>query len=411
MTRRMATRRKATATRGACRVLALSALCVGVGCTGSEALPPTIEVQPRDQRFLVRAEGELVPSEAVTIHLPTDVNMPFDIAWMVPEYSEVTKGQVIMRFDDSEVRSSRRFSTLDVAHVDLQLDTHARDTAIARAFIDHEGLRVDEEQHIARGFVDADPLLFSRNEVLDALGDLDYLAVQDAYFAWQANTHERRAGAERQRIRARRTASQAKVSNQDSALAAMELKSPADGTFVYARLPWGEKLSQGHRVYPGRPVGLLPVRGKVRARVFVPEVDAVGIAPEQVATLRLDSAVGNAIAGRVLSVSPAAIPKTRDDPQRFVVVEVAPDRVDAEVMRVGSSLSATILTGHVEGGFLLPAQSVFYNDEAPFVYVLDAGTPAAREVRLGQVSSTMVEVTDGLAEGDRVCLAAPAGGE
>ena len=403
--------RAPAATRVAWRVLALPALCAGVGCTGSDALPPTIEVQPRDQRFQVRAQGELVPSEAVTIHLPANINMPFDIAWMVPEYSEVTKGQVIVRFDDSEVLSSRQFSRLDVAHVDLQLDTHARDTAITRALIDHEGLRVDEEQDIARGFVDADPLLFSRNEVLDALGDLRYLEVQDAYFAWQAGTHERRSGAERQRIRARRDASQAKVSTQDSALAAMELKSPADGTFVYARLPWGEKLAQGHRVYPGRPVGLLPVRGKVRARVFVPEVDAVGIAPEQAATLRLHSAVRTEIAGSVLSVSPAAIPKTRDDPQRFVVVEVAPDQVDADIMRVGSNLSATILTGRVEGGYLLPAQAVFYNDETPFVYVVDGGTPVMRDVRLGQMSSTLVEVTDGLAQGDRVCLAAPAGGE
>ena len=191
----------------------------------------------------------------------------------------------------------------------------------------------------------------------------------------------------------------------------MELKSPADGTFVYARLPWGEKLAQGHRVYPGRPVGLLPVRGKVRARVYVPEVDAVGIAPEQPATLRLDSAVQTEISGRVVSVSPAAIPRTRDDPQRYVVVEVAPDEVDAELMRVGSNLGATILTGRVKGGHLLPAQSVFYNDDAPFVYVLEGGAPTVREVRLGQASSTLVEVTHGLARGERVCLAAPSGGE
>ena len=397
--------------RAAHRLLPLGALCAGFGCAGPEASLPTIEVQPRDQRFEVHAEGELVPFEAVTIHLPGNVNMPFDIAWMVPEYSAVTKGQVIMRFDDSQVRSERRWSRLDVAHADLQLDSHVRDSAIARALIDHEGLRVDEEQDIARTFVDADPLLFSRNEVLDALGDLDYLAVQDAYFAWQADTHERRSDAERQRIHARRSADQAKVSKQDTALAAMELKSPADGTFVYARLPWGEKLAQGHRVYPGRPVGLLPVRGKVRARVYVPEVDAVGIAPDQPATLRLDSAVQTEIPGRVVSVSPAAIPRTRDDPQRYVVVEVAPDAVDAELMRVGSNLAATILTGRVKDGFLLPAQSVFYNDDAPFVYVLEGGTPTAREVSLGQASSTLVEVTHGLARGERVCLAAPSGGE
>ena len=79
-------------------------------------------------------------------------------------------------------------------------------------------------------------------------------------------------------------------------------------------------------------------------------------------------------------------------------------------MRVGSSLNATIVTGHVEGGFLLPYQAVFYEQDQPFVYLVDGNTTLRRDVRLGHESPTLVEVVAGLAAGDRVGVAAPEGG-
>lgn len=385
---------------------ALAALALGA-CAERAAPLPTLEVRPRDARFVVSAQGELVASEAVTIQLPSDVNMSFDIEWMVPEYSAVKRGEVIVRFDDAEVLSAREHSLLEMASRDHQLASHARDSAIARAFIDHEGMRVAQEQTIARTYADVDARLFSRNEILDALGDLEYLAVEDAYFGWQAHTHERRTGAERQRISARREHSAAKLAKQDSALATMALKSPDDGTFVYARLPWGEKLAPGHRVYPGRAVGLLPVRGKVLARLHVPEVDALGVGVDQSVQLRLDSDVGRAFGGRVLSVSAAAVPKARDDPRKYIVVDVAPDAVDAERMRVGSHLQAAIVTGVVEDAFLVPQQSVFREDGATFVFVQDGGDISRREVSIGQASASLIEITAGLTAGEAVCLAAP----
>ena len=346
-------------------------------------------------------------SESIAIRMPSNIDMGFNITWMVPEYSEVSKGQVVARFDDSEVRVERETSVLEVVDSDLQLDGHARKSAIDRTRIGHEADRVDGETDIARTYVTVDPLLMSRNEYIDALGDLTYLGVEEAYYAWQATTHDQRSAAEHRRIESGRRASQDKLDKQDSALALMELTSPADGTFVYARTPWGRKLSKGQTVFAGRPVGLLPIRGKVRARIFVPEVDAVGIEPEQSIALRLDSDVHRDFAARVSSVSPVAVPRHRNDPQTYFIVEAELDDVDADLMRVGSSLTAIITTGVVRNAFLLPQQAVFFEHEAAFVYVIDAGAPVAREVSLGHRSPTLVEVTRGLAPGEQVAVAAP----
>ena len=348
-----------------------------------------------------------MPSESIAIRMPSDIDMRFNITWMVPEYSEVRKGQVVARFDDSEVLVQREISVMEVVNSDLQIESHTRRSAIDRTHIGHETERVEDETDIARTYVTIDPRLMSRNEYIDALGDLAYLGVEEAYYAWQAITHDQRSLAEQRRIESGREASQDKLVKQDSALAQMELHSPADGTFVYARTPWGRKLSKGQTVHPGRAVGLLPIRGKVRARIFVPEVDAVGLAPDQPVTLRIDSEVERDFTARVSSVSPVAVPRHRNDPQKYFVVEAELDRVDPEVMRVGSSLTATITTGTVRDAFLLPQQAVFFEQDQAFVYVLDGGEPVPRQVDLGHRSPTLVEVTRGLVVGEQVAVSVP----
>ena len=69
-----------------------------------------------------------------------------------------------------------------------------------------------------------------------------------------------------------------------------------------------------------------------------------------------------------------------------------------------------IVTGDVEGGFLLPHQAVFYEQDQPFVYVVERNKTVRRDVRLGVESPTLVEIVAGLAVGDRVGVAAPEGG-
>jgi HlyD family secretion protein len=390
--------------------MSLSLLTFCAGCSNALDDLPTVTVTARDHTFQVAARGELIASESIPIGLPGGIRMSFNIAWLIPEYSEVKQGQLIALFDDTEVLSSREYSVLEVANQELEMETHVRMSAIDLKEIDHEAMRVEGETDIARNYVEVDPALFSRNEIIDAIGDLDYLMVEGAYHEWKANTHEQRADAERVRISAGKAASQTKLEKQDAALALMELRSPTDGTFVYGRTPWGQKLQKGQQVFAGRPVGLLPIRGKVRARIFVPEFDAVGIEVGQSAVVKVDSDLTRDFPASVSSVSAVAIPRYKSDPQKYIVVEAELAEIDADLMLVGSNLSATLNTGTVEEAFLLPQQSVFYEDEGSFVFVVEGGRSEARRVTLGRRSSTLIEITDGLQAGDRVSVAPPGAG-
>jgi hypothetical protein len=390
------------------RALALLlAIVASAGCGAPESSLPTLTASQQDVEFVVKARGELVASESLPIALPASIRMSFNIAWMAPEFSDIRKGDVIARFDDVQVRLDRETTALSIAKSEYKLVDTVRDSRLERTRIDHEALRVEGEREITETFANADELLLSRNEIIDALADVEYLDVEAGFLGWQFETLDQRTEAEKNLIRAEQQGEVAKLQKQDTALAMMELKSPADGTFVYAETPWGEKLGKGKTVYPGMPIGLLPVRGKVAARLYVPEGDAVGLAPDQQVRLRLDADPDRLFTARVTSVSPVASPRNRDDPQKFFQVEAAIDQVDAELMRVGSQLRAEIVTGAVSGGIVLPAQVVYGSDDDAWVYLARGGATEQRQVQLGARSPNLVEVTGGVQPGDRVSLAAP----
>lgn len=377
------------------------------GCGGATTAIPSVPAEQASVEFTVPARGEIIASESLPIALPGSVRMGFNIAWIAPEFSDIREGEVIARFDDVQIQLDREETALAVAKSEFKLANTERLGEIELARIGHEAERVLGERDISEAFTEIDERLMSRNEIIDALADIDYLDVQSEFLDWQEATFDQRTAAEQNLIRAERQGELIKLEKQDLALGMMELRSPADGTFVYARTPWGEKIGKGKRVFPGMPIGLLPIRGKVKARLFVPENDAVGLLAGQIVRLRLDSAAEREFTGVVESVSPVASPRNRDNPQKFFSVEAVIDEVDAEVMRVGSQLRAQIISGSIDDGLVVPAQAVYGDASDSHVFVVSGGTTERREVQLGQRSPDLVEITDGLEPGDRISLIAP----
>ena len=387
---------------------ALAALLILGGCQGSRSDVPAVVVSEVDTELTVRAQGELVASESIPIALPGSIRMAFNISWMAPEFSEIEKGDVIARFDDVQIRLDRESTALNVAKSEFKLANTERSSGLELTRIGHESERVEGEKQISESFEDVDERLFSRNEIIDALSDLEYLGVEASFLDWQFDTFDQRTQAEKNMIKAEREGELSKLEKQETALNMMELRSPTDGTFVYARTPWGEKLGKGKTVFPGRPIGLLPVRGKVKARLYVPENDAVGLAEGQQVRLRLDAATEREFTASVITVSPVASPRNRTDPQKFFTVEAAIDEVDADLMRVGSRIRGEIITGSVDDGVVLPAHTVYGDASDAYVYVIDGGREERRAVTIGRRSPDRVEIIDGVSAGDRVSLAVPA---
>ncbi|MEO1321106.1 MAG: HlyD family efflux transporter periplasmic adaptor subunit, partial [Pseudomonadota bacterium] len=385
----------------------LGASLLVAACGSETSTMPTVSATSTDVEFTVPARGELVASEALPVALPPGIRMGFNISWMAPEFSEVSKGDVVARFDDERILETRQDTALAIAKSDFKLAELGRVGALEQVRINHESDRVDGEKTITETYANVDERLMSRNEIIDALSDVEYLNVASAFLEWQWETFDQRTQAEANTIIAEQQGEKAKLDKQDTALGMMELRSPADGTFVYAETPWGEKLGKGKRVFPGMPVGVLPVKGKVRARLYVTESEAIGLAEAQAVRFRLDSAPEQSFTASVVSVSAVATPLDRENPQKFFTVEADIDNIDAELMRVGSQLRAEIITGALQDAIVVPSQAVYGDDSSAWVYVAAGGEPEKRTITLGQRGADLVEIAGGLEPGERIALISP----
>ena len=390
-------------------LLLLAAVCFAVSCGESVNPRMTVRTVSQDHTFLLQARGEIVSSESIPISVPHTVSMQLNIEWILPEYTAVSKGDLVVRFEADEIATQRGNSLVSIANQSLFIRNHMMDSATAHTKIEHEGARVAGETVIAQTFADFDPRYFSRIEIIDAIGDLDFLGVEASFYDWQSETHDQRTTAETARIQAERSSVELQLSRQENALDATELRSPVDGIFLHARTPWGEKLGRGRPAYPGMAVGMLPVDGKLEARIYVPKIDAIGIEVGQLVKLLVDADVDRELTGKVESVSPMAISRNPRDPRQYVLVSASLNDGLREGVRIGSALTATIVTANLEKAIVLPQQAVFNVKNESVVYVMNGGRLNARTVELGRKSPTLVEVAEGLSPGELVSLIAPVG--
>lgn len=84
------------------------------------------------------------------------------------------------------------------------------------------------------------------------------------------------------------------------------------------------------------------------------------------------------------------------------------DRVDADLMRVGSRVRAEIITGSIDDGVVLPAHAIYSDASNAYVYIVSGSRVERRDVTVGQRSPDRVEVIDGITAGDRISLVMPA---
>ena len=113
----------------------------------------------------VRAEGNLQAIDATLLGPPAEVRRPLKIAWLAPDGSPVKEGDVVVRFDPTE---------LDQALRDGEYDRQTADSRITSKEVKSEGnlrnLQRDSdlaslELDYAENFRSRDERIFSRNTV------------------------------------------------------------------------------------------------------------------------------------------------------------------------------------------------------------------------------------------------------
>jgi multidrug efflux system membrane fusion protein len=196
---------------------------------------------------------------------------------------------------------------------------------------------------------------------------------------------------------ARAMVQEAELARDDTTLIA-----PFSGTVV-KRL-----VEVGSFVAPGRPAYVLADTRSLRAVFGIPDIDLPMVSVGTAVSLTADAVPGRTFQGHVISIAPAADPRTR-----VYDVEVAL-RNPANILRIGMicSLQLAPRTPTRTRLPLIPINSVIRSRRSPngyAVYVVESSMGRQicrlREVALGDTYGNRIAVTHGLSGGERVVTA------
>lgn len=387
----------------------LVAVLLQMGCTAAAQGPgdvPTIEVgAPSTFVREIKADGLLRAVDATPITTPQDANGPMRLAWLAEDGAALAAGDVVLRFDPSEMERTLADSKDDVDVDQRQIGKVTLDSAATRTRRDKTANLAEHEAKVAREFGSTDETILSRNEIAENMIDLE-LAEAKVDHARGVQSVERKVAASQLELhRVARGHHEKSVEHAADGLDKLQVTAPHAGILVLSR-GWGGTVRVGDTMWPGQQVAELPVVTKLSAEVFVLEADAGDLAVGLVAEVVIDAQPEIVWKAKIERIDTLAQPRHPEVPVHYFGITLALDETDVTRMRVGQRVRATIRIERPDV-IVVPRQAVFERDGMTVVYRRGTTGFDPVEVTLGAASAGRVVIASGLSPGEHVALRDP----
>ncbi len=394
------------ATLGGPYMILLLTACSGPGTV------PTYEIERRPFVHKVTAEGVLKAEKTTPLTVPTEVQRTVRLAWLAEDGSVVAEGDLVARFDATEMEEQLDKGEADLESARLSADKSRLEGGVKVTALETRRKVADLELGHAQRFQKTDADVFSRNEIVESEID-EALAVERKSHAAESRVTQQSLNRTDldllgiQERRARQTIDQAR-----EGLSALEVRAPHAGILTLARNWRGEVPQVGAEMWRSQEIAEIPDLTTMEAEVFVLEADAGGLEAGKPATLVVEARPGEVFSATIRRVDAVAKPQFRGSPVQYFGVVLALEQAPAATMKPGQRVRATLILDEVESALVVPRQAVVQENGVTRVFVATSVGFEPRQVEIGASSLGLVVVTAGLDEGDRIALAPPStGGE
>jgi HlyD family secretion protein len=183
--------------------------------------------------------------------------------------------------------------------------------------------------------------------------------------------------------------------------------SPLTGRVIALNAEQGEVVVSGTMNNPASVIGTVADLSEILAEVDVDETEIVDVAPGLVAQVDVDAIPEKRYRGTVVEVGSSGYTRPQQPDVQFFRVKVLLDEPD-ERLKPGMSARAEIEVTTRENAIVVPIQAVVERpveggeEEEAVVFLVEEERAARRPVETGISDATHVEITSGLAMGDRV---------
>ncbi len=391
-----------------CALLLAFVIATLAACGGPAEPAAVYAVREGPLRLEVIAEGTLESSKATPLLVPGQDWAERRLLWMKPEGSLVKKGELLARFSTEEGK-------LDLAQalIELERNTLARAAKQGELGVNQDKVSVDLSQvavqlGIAQRYAGADLSTLARNEVLDAIEDVDYLETRRTILRWKQAQFGQRGEAESALLDAQRATIQQQAQRKRADLQALELRAPHAGLMLLSENWSGEKPSIGSTLRAGMEFGKLPNLDALEVELALPQLQAQGLRVGDVVELSAVGRPGQRVRSRVRWIASAAKVMSRRSPVKYVSLkaDVPADAARRHGWVPGQRLRAHVILFEGERAIGVPNVALRYQGGKHYVRVRDGGEFVRREVKLGARDSARSQVLAGLSAGDEVLLVA-----
>jgi RND family efflux transporter MFP subunit len=390
---------------GGAVVLLLASPWLGRFGRGSDVPTLIVTTAPFERR--VAAEGNLEAAEATPVTAPIDAQGQLKVAWLVPDGTPVKAGDVIVRFDPTEMEKNLQDGQSDRTATDSRITGMRADTGGAIRNLERDAAYAREELRGADRYKVDDPSIFSRQEIIRS--DIDRTLANTRIDTADVVRTIRQdvAKVDLDLLDIERRKAGIAIDRASKGLDALEIRAPHDGILVFKRDWRGDITRVGDTVWPGEPVAEIPELGTMQARVYVLEADAGGLTPGLPASVTVEAHPAIAYKAKIKKVDTLAKRRTGWIPVQYFGATLELEVTDPAVMKPGQRIRAVLALDARPEAFSVPRNAIFEKNGKKVVYKRTGAEFAPVEVTLGPAAVGLVVVEKGLAKGDEIALRDP----
>lgn len=369
-------------------------------------------VQPERGVFelTVTTTGELQAQNSVQIRGPSNARQAriyeMKVLQLVPEGTEVEKGDFVAELDRSELTSNIQDAEIELQKAQSQYEQAMLDTSLTLSEARDEQVELRYQMEEAQ--LRMEQATYEAPSVRRQ-AEIDYEKAKRAYEQATVNykTKVRQGEAKMREVGAELAKAQKEFDELEALSAEFTISAPEDGMVVYYRNYRGEKLTTGGTISAWRPVvATLPDLSTMESITYINEVDIQKIDEGQHVRIGLDADPDKKLTGTVTKVANIGEQRPNSDAKVFEVI--AKINQPDTTLRPAMTTSNTIVVASLPDVLSVPLEAIHTRDSVSFVYAKRAGGLIRQEVELGLLNENRAVVEAGLSTDDDVYLSMPA---
>lgn len=327
------------------------------------------------------------------------------IKWLIDDGSHVKKGDRLAQLDDSAIRDQLVVARVKATQAEAAKIEAANALELAKIDNEIEVRLAQIEVKLAEQEL-KDPPPGQKKQVLELKLERARLLYERA--AARLKGQLKQVEAEFQARSAASELEQRRLKEKEVELAQCVLTAPMDGIAIYYVPETGRFGGAAAIIAPGEPVRegqkILRVvdltKLAIATRIHESLISSVRMG--QTAKVRIDAIPKLDLSGKVTQVSPVASPNDwRKTDVKVYPVTIALDNTPLG-LKPGMTAEVLVMTGERKGVLQLPAKAIWTASGKRYCYVKAGDELLERSIVTGANNATMVEIKEGLKEGDLV---------